>query len=568
MQKNIFNSKRAAMILYVLLPFTFLHASGTPVMTPIISYLLSDTSFPNAVPHNESFTSEHFSGSQNCARCHDGIVDESNGKDVSIVKSWKSSMMANAAIDPLWRAKVASEIKRNPQHKETIEKKCSRCHTPMATVEAGFADDPVALFGDGFFNPANPHYDEAMNGVSCSLCHQIENTPDLGTPAGSSGHFTIVDNSGTDRKIYGQYTSPRTPPMQNSVAFTPAYSAHMDDSKLCASCHNLETPVIDMQGEISDQLFPEQMVYTEWENSAYASTQSCQSCHMPKTEGSVIISTRGGRLSARSPFYTHQFIGANTYMLEIIKNNRTLLGAMADEASFDKTITETKTLLLAAAEVGIVEKSFSDGTLNFKVRVRNHSGHKFPTSYPARRAWLHVKVLDAEGKTVFESGAMDSRGKIPDIDGKPDPLQYEPHHETITTASQVQVYETVMADMNDNLTYTLMHASHYLKDNRILPNGFDKSSAPATVKPYGLAMTDSDFTGGSDTVNYAIANVGNSSQYTITVTLKYQTLPYGFANDLFKDTDLKEVALMKSLDDQTTVHSEDISSSTEVVTVP
>ena len=73
--------------------------------------------FKNVSLHDDTFTTNHFSGSQNCISCHNGLSDTTNGKDVSIVDAWQSSMMANAAIDPLWRAKVASEVKRNPDYK-------------------------------------------------------------------------------------------------------------------------------------------------------------------------------------------------------------------------------------------------------------------------------------------------------------------------------------------------------------------------------------------------------------------------------------------------------------------
>ncbi|MBL6972774.1 MAG: hypothetical protein ISR67_00155 [Sulfurimonas sp.] len=243
------------------------------------------TSFPDAVAHDTSFESIHFSGSQNCAQCHDGIFDTSTNPDtdVSIVKAWQGTMMDNAAIDPFYLAKVASEVKRNPNFKAVIEAKCSRCHMPMANVEAGFVGDTIAMSGDGFLNSVNPHYDAAKDGVSCTACHQIEDTPELGTVDGFSGQFSILENFGTDRKTYGPYTAPKTQPMINNVQFTPAYSAHMNESKLCASCHNLDTPVIDAQGSLSNATFPEQAVYTEWEFSDFNTTKSCQDCHMPKT---------------------------------------------------------------------------------------------------------------------------------------------------------------------------------------------------------------------------------------------------------------------------------------------
>ena len=243
-----------------------------------------NTTFPDVVLHDPSFTTTHFSGSQNCAQCHDGIKD-ANGTDVSIQKAWQGTMMANAATDPFWKAKVATEVKEHPEFKEVIEAKCSRCHTPMATVEATF-DDPsgetVYLSGDGFLSHENFYYDAAMQGVSCTLCHQIENTPQLGTPEGFTGGFVIdTNNTDTNRTIYGPYTNPRTQPMINNVQFTPEYSPHINESKLCASCHSLETPVIATDGTLTDLTFPEQAAYTEWEYSDFNNTQSCQSCHMP-----------------------------------------------------------------------------------------------------------------------------------------------------------------------------------------------------------------------------------------------------------------------------------------------
>ena len=53
---------------------------------------------------NPNFTGTHFSGSDNCAQCHDGLVDTKEG-DVSIVKNWSTSMMANSTRDPLLASK-------------------------------------------------------------------------------------------------------------------------------------------------------------------------------------------------------------------------------------------------------------------------------------------------------------------------------------------------------------------------------------------------------------------------------------------------------------------------------
>ncbi|MDM5263473.1 multiheme c-type cytochrome [Sulfurovum sp. XTW-4] len=554
--------KKAAYFLIVLSGLMLIGCGGGSSSDSPSSLPDDNTTFPDVVLHNDSFTTTHFSGSQNCAQCHNGITD-ANGTDVSIVKAWQGTMMANAATDPLWKAKVATEVKEHPEYKEIIEGKCSRCHTPMANVEATYNSDTVSLLGDGFLNHDNEYYDAAMQGVSCTLCHQIENTPELGTTEGFTGGFVIdTNNTGTDRKIYGPFMNPRTGPMQNSVQFTPEYSPHMNESKLCASCHSLETPVIATDGTITDETFPEQAAYTEWEYSDFNGTQSCQDCHMPKAEGSVVISTRGNNLEQRAPFFQHKFLGANTYMLEILKKNRVKLGVLADEARFNESITDTREFLKAAADVNITQWNFENGLLNFDVQITNHSGHKFPTGFPSRRAWLHVTVKNSADQIVFESGAINSEGQITGVVYDTATNTYEPHYDKITDPSQVQIYETILEDTDDNMTYILLHALHYFKDNRILPRGLDKNDVnlPETINPHGNAETDNNFIGGSDTVEYEIALPADN--YTITAKLHYQTLSYGFAQDLYKNTQLPEVALMKALDARTTNRYETISTDT------
>jgi len=563
-------SKKVAYLFMVLAGLAFVGCGGgggssddggTPP-PPENNLTLDD--FEDAIPHDPSFTSTHFSGSQNCADCHDNLVDD-NGTDVSIVKAWQGTMMANAATDPLWKAKVATEVKEHPELKQTIEAKCSRCHTPMANVEATYNDDNVSLSGDGFLNHDNLHYDAAMQGVSCTLCHQIENTKVLGTTEGFSGNFEI---NTTTRNIYGPYQNPVERPMQNNVQFTPVYSQHTEESKLCATCHNLETPVIATDGTLTKETFPEQAAYTEWEYSDFNGTQfTCQNCHMPKAEGNLVISTKGQNLVERPNFHQHKFLGANTYMLEILKNNRVKLGALANETRFNESITDTREFLKAAADINITDWSFENGILNFDIKLTNHTGHKFPTGFPSRRAWLHVTVKDSTDKIVFESGAINSEGQISGVVYDTATNTYEPHYDKITDPSQVQIYETILQDTDDNMTYILLHALHYLKDNRILPRGLDKNdiNLPETINPHGNAENDSDFIGGSDTIEYEIKDL-EVDEYTITATLHYQTLSYGFAQDLYKNAELPEVALMKLLDANTTNRYETIS--TDSLTIP
>ena len=516
---------------------------------------------PSAIadsPTAHTFITDHFSGSQNCSSCHDELQDAS-GEDVSIVADWQSTMMANSARDPLWRAKVASEVKRNPALQAQIETTCGRCHVPMANVEAEFANVSATLFGDdGLLHPDNPLFDAANEGVSCTLCHQIEDSPTLGTDDGFSGQFSIGFDFGIERQLYGQYDNPVAAPMQNFVAFTPIASTHISSSGQCATCHNLSTRVVDTQGNLTDQLFPEQMVYTEWENSQFEASDSCQDCHMPKSTGDMAIATRPmNGLASRPDFARHVFVGGNTYMLDILGQNSQELNITA--TGFDASIAETRSLLSGAVSVTLESIARVGDDLDFTVGLTNFSGHKFPTGYPSRRAWLHVTISDASGAIVFESGAIDAMGKITGLESDDNPAGFEPHYEIITSADQVQSYETIMQNIDGDLTYTLLEAATYRKDNRLLPAGMDKSQVPSTIYPRGAAIADTDFVGGSDQVHYQVSGLVSAS-YTIEAELNYQTMAYGFGQDLFNDVDEPRVALFKDLDDGARLRFETVSS--------
>jgi hypothetical protein len=139
--------------------------------------------------------------------------------------------------------------------------------------------------------------------------------------------------------------------------------------------------------------------------------------------------------------------------------------------------------------------------------------------------------------TIFESGRPLAGGRIEGNDADQDPSTWEPHHDTITSAGQVQIYEPIMLTYESTpediqVTYTLLRAFSYAKDNRLLPAGFDKVSASGDIAVCGLAAADENFAGGSDQVAYKIALAGAKGKLNITAELLYQTLSYPFVTDL------------------------------------
>ncbi|MBI1388134.1 MAG: hypothetical protein GC154_06770 [bacterium] len=474
-------------------------------------------------------------GSGNCALCHDNLADQT-GADVSIGGQWRSTMMANSARDPFFIAKVSTEIERYPALSSIIQDKCANCHMGLAHVEAQAKGESTLMFGDGFTNPANSYHALAMDGVSCTLCHQIENEG-LGEPETFSGHYPIDrETAKPDRIVYGPYGNSLLNPMQSASGYRPEHGEHLTESKLCSTCHTLYTPTVNDEGEIVGE-FPEQMVYLEWQHSAFADggddDRTCQQCHMPAAPGGVKISSIPPNLSPREPFAQHHFVGGNVFMLRVLRDNADELGVTATTAQFDATINRALSHMEnLGAKLVILDASAPAGRLNANLSVTNAAGHKFPAGFPSRRAWIHFQVEDANGAMVFESGRLMDDGSIEGVDSDADETRVEPHYETINSPEQVQVYEASLMDVNGEVTTTLLRAAGYLKDNRLLPRGFDKATAESDIEVAGGARQDADFIGGGDVIRYSVDVSAYAGPFTVRAELMLQSISHPFTRDL------------------------------------
>ncbi len=515
---------------------------------------------------NPLFIGDHYQGSGTCALCHGGLTD-SKGKPVSINNDWSNSMMANAVRDPYWLAKVAAELKRNPQLEDVINDKCTRCHAPMANDALKKAGQPIKLFGTGINHPDNDFFDAAMDGVSCTVCHQISDDGLLGTAQSNSGNFTVeVYADKADRPAYGQYPQPVAAPMRDNSNFTPKHSAHISSSALCATCHDLKTPYVDADGNIAsdgyESHFPEQMIFTEWKNSIYATggreEKTCQQCHMPRVEGKMQIATNSGDVPLRDNVARHTMTGANTTMLTILRDNAKTLGVTASD--LDGEIARTREFLKTAASIDISDATIVGNQLQATVTLQNHTGHKLPGGYPSRRMFIHFKVADAKGNVLFESGKPNEDGSIAGNIEDSDETKFEPHYDVISSSDQVQIYEPIMADTDGNITHTLLRAKTYLKDNRLTPEGFNKATAPADIAVHGAAVSDSNFDNGRDSIRYQV-DVGGARDLVVTAELLYQPLSYGHLQDLFNDSDLPEVSSFRAMFQRSSNKTEVLASS-------
>ena len=306
---------------------------------------------------------------------------------------------------------------------------------------------------------------------------------------------------------------------------------HIRESELCATCHTLITEALGPNGEVIGSL-AEQMNYQEWRHSAFSrEARSCQSCHMPRADGPIRIASVLG--DYRDGLSRHLFVGGNAFMLRMLNRYRIELGVEALPLELEATARATERQLREdTATVAITRAALSAGTLSFDVDVENLTGHKFPTGYPSRRTWLHVTVRDAAGRPVFESGAVTPDGQIVGNDADADAARFEPHYDRITAADQVQIYEPILGDSAGRPTTGLLTAVRYLKDNRLLPRGFDKTTADPGIGVYGAALADESFVDARDRVRYEVPAVGGQGPYRIEVVLRYQPIAFRWAHNL------------------------------------
>ena len=474
-----------------------------------------------------------FAGSGVCATCHTTVKDTANA-EVSIDAAWRASMMANAARDPYHRAELRGEVLSNPDLRVTIEDTCTRCHTPMARYTSMTLGGKGKMLDDGYMNPQNPMHTLAMDGVSCTLCHQITPTH-LGERESFDGNYVIDKNTPIGKRIaFGPFaiTEAQAAIMQATSQFTPTQGIQVTGAELCATCHTLYTPYVDEKGKVVGE-FPEQMIYPEWQNSSYNGKQMCQDCHMPPAQGNVVLSVTGGE--ARSPFFQHVFVGGNTYMLDVFKVFGEELGLTVSKDLLDvKKARMIDFYTKRTATVSVSNARLTGSTLSADVIVKSLAGHKFPSGFPSRRVWLHFVVRDAAGKIVFESGAVKLDGMIVGNESDADPALFETHYAEIKSADQVQIYEGIMGDVTGKPTTTLLRGAGYLKDNRLLPIGFDKTKASEDIAVRGQAAFDPDFSAGGDTVRYLIDVGSAKGPFKVTVELQYQSIGYRWAQNLSK----------------------------------
>ena len=436
--------------------------------------------------------------------------------------------------------------------------------------------------------------------------------------------FTGSFLAGGPDTIFGPFKDPKTAPMEAVLGMKPAHNTTLAMSETCGTCHTVHLPVLH-KGKILGRVY-EQLTYPEWAFSAYRTgtspdgalpggagdlTESCQGCHMPSTEAdgsptkSRIASiqeysnfpqaefNRGPEeidLPIREGFARHTLVGLNVFLTMMAQQFPDVFGIrtqdpMLSSKAVDPLLyTEQKMLDQAAdatADIEVSAVAVKDGSLSAQVKVTSHVGHKFPSGVGFRRAFLTFEVLDRLGAVIWASGRTDDAGRLVNPNGEPlagemwwepdcsariepDKRLHQPHHQTISAQTQVQIYQELVSTPPDtgvaqcgydakpegHLTTSFLSICAEVKDNRILPHGYlplakRKEIAAALGANADMAEDagstavgdDPDYrdgAGGSDALVYAvpIADI-KGVPASVRARLYYQATPPSYLQDRF-----------------------------------
>jgi hypothetical protein len=236
---------------------------------------------------------------------------------------------------------------------------CAECHLPTLAALAPVPGTVKMSDATSESQDGSPERFAYENGVTCSLCHKIENVNDQ---LGRTGFFgngeLLISDPGL---AFG--------PLDDSVLdlesqMVASYNPLQGESKVCAPCHeyNMDHDFDDDFDEAGSP--PGQTTYTEWLASPYAALGvQCQDCHMtPGTEFETAICVFGGLVRPGTSVHEHRFEGT------------------------------TLPYLQAAVDV-VVEASQVGSEVHARVEVANvGAGHNFPTGVSVRNAMLVVRA--------------------------------------------------------------------------------------------------------------------------------------------------------------------------------
>lgn len=345
---------------------------------------------------------------------------------------------------------------------------CVNCHAPLENLSRAMPAWEGRAGGSARSRlPVRDLLSDAeMEGISCAFCHQVHGPVGPKSARGYQGNpswtsfvtgavFSSrpedrrgelgISNSGYDLDP-SSFLVPRTQladsPAGVHLAPRDAQRDYLRSSRFCGACHDVRLFGSDVVGATQGEHFKRlRNAYSEWEDWAEGERRrgrtpaSCQDCHMSafpgvcveregapgdrgcppgtafeprapgeRPEGLAAVASRTSR-----PVSTHYFSGVDLPLSHAYPEG------LIDEAALDAariplSSRARRDMLLAHSfrfELG--RASLGAGRLELPVVVENvGAGHRIPAGFSQEREfWVHLRVTDARGRTVYEVGRVE-----------------------------------------------------------------------------------------------------------------------------------------------------------------
>jgi hypothetical protein len=465
-------------------------------------------------PGSQPFETGILNPPQACAVCH-GNYDP----NVEPYRNWHGSMMAQASLDPLFKANMAIANQDAPDSGDL----CLRCHLSRGWLQ-----------GRSVPTDGSRMLDTDKYGVACDFCHRLlDPIYDPGqSPAEDADILAALSNPATN---FGNGmatidpTGARRGPFLNADTGHPVLvSPFHREAALCGTCHDVSNPAFEKDGSgnyvpnafdapatdfSSQTLLPVERTYSEWFYSQYNTptgvyapqfggnkdyVSTCQDCHMRDVTGK---GCNFGTPPTRTDLPLHDMTGGSTWLPGLLS---TLFPGDVDDAAMQAGIERARYMLQNAADLAAVQED-----TQLKVTVTNNTGHKLPTGYPeGRRIWINVKFYDNLLSLISESGAYDPNTGV---------LSHDPEAKIYDIEPGMDANVAPLLGVPPGPSFHFVLNNKVFKDNRIPPRGFTNAAY-------------ADFGGAPADYNYADGQYWDDTYYTIPpsttsaeVTLYYQS---------------------------------------------
>jgi len=349
--------------------------------------------------NGEFIDPKSFPTAEYCGHCH----QESH-------KQWRESAHSNANRVPYYLKNVAL---LNDSKGVEYSRHCEGCHDPISLVAGALTEGA----------PKKRPYDQ--DGVTCSVCHSIQQVDTRGTGSYVMGvPAVLVDENG----------QPITRKVSDGEIL-----AHLDrhskavmrdfykTSEFCSSCHKAALP-----RALNDYKWQRAIsLYDEWQNSSFAkqsplpfyvkdSVSTCQTCHM-QHEG-LKLTDSGAK---KGQLASHRWLGANTVIpkiygfdeqaariVQFLQNSVFNVDIFALEHGEMVDSASNKGLV---APLGLMPFTITPGeilTADVVIQNKGIAHSHVPEQRDMYESWVEFTVKDATGKILHDSGFIKPDGNL------------------------------------------------------------------------------------------------------------------------------------------------------------